>query len=302
MPRRRRPATRDPGHRPRYTAGGRERHRNLRTYFGAAGVARERARYTRDVTSRYRQELVLRFLDRHVLPARGSCLEVGPGPGRFSSLLAARYPSLCLLDLSGPMLRACRRELRRSTAARKPNFVEGSAEALPFRDHSFDRVVALGVLPFVATQFARVLADLGRLLKRGGRVIFEVQSPSQATMTLLSPNPSGGRTILRAPKAYHLWDVVRSSYQPYDPAHWARFEVIWRRPSELRGELAAARLRPIDMMAIGPNFGNQPGFLRGIRRDPRAYATALEVEEVTGRWPELLGAGAATLIAAESSG
>ncbi len=285
--------------RDRARAGGLvKRHENLQTYFGKAGVSRERGRYARGVTGSYRRELIHRFLARHAPRVDGSCLEVGPGPGRFSRLLANQYSSLCLLDLSLPMLKACRRGLPRPDPGSAWNFIEGSLEALPLRARSFDRIVALGVLPFVAREFPRVLRDLGQLLKPSGRMLFEIQTPSQATMTLLSPNPSGARMILHHPKEFHLWRVVRDGYQPHDPGHWARLEIIWRRPFELNRDLAAAGLRNVDMMAIGPNFGNQPAFLRTIRRDPVAYATALRLEEETGRWPELLGAGAGILVAA----
>ncbi|HEV2520565.1 MAG TPA: class I SAM-dependent methyltransferase [Thermoplasmata archaeon] len=274
------------------------RHENLRIHFGDSGVSRERLRYVRGVTARYRQELIRRFLTRHATRVDGSCLEVGPGPGRFSRLLIEQYPSLCFLDLSRPMLMACRRGLPRLGLGGSRNFIEGSLEAMPLRDRSFDRIVALGVLPFVAREFPRTLRGLARLLKPRGKLIFEIQSPSQTTMTVLSPNPAGARTILRCPKEFHLWSLVRRGYQPHDPKHWGRFEVIWRRPAELKKDVAASGLRIVDVMAIAPNFGNQPEFLRSIRRDSAAFATALELEEETGRWPELLGAGARTLVAA----
>jgi SAM-dependent methyltransferase len=223
---------------------------------------------------------------------------VGPGPGRFSRWLAARYPSLHLFDLSRPMLRACRRHLQRTAPSCRGTYIEGSLEAIPFRPRSFDRIVALGVLPFVADEFPRVLRDLGHLLARRGRLVFELPTPSQTTMTVLPPNPTGARTILHRPKEYHLWEVVREGYQPHDPAHWARFEFVWRRPEPLQDELTRAGLRIVDRMAIGPNFANQPAFLKVLRHDRSAYRTALELEEEIGRWPEVLGAGAGLLVAA----
>ena len=250
------------------------------------------------MTGRYRQALIERFLTRHAPRNGGSCLEVGPGPGRFSRRLAERHASLVLFDLSRPMLKACRRALSRPGQGCRRTFIEGSLEALPLRARSFDRIVALGVLPFTAREFPRVLGELGRLLKPRGRLLFEVPSPSQTMMTVLPPNPGGARTILHAPERFHLWTVVREGYQPYDPRHKARFEYVWRRPEELVRELHAAGLQVIDRMAVAPNFGNQPDFLRQLRRDAATYATALRLEEETGRWPELLGAGAGTLVAA----
>ena len=175
-------------------------------------------------------------------------------------------------------------------------------EAVPFCPGSFDRVVALGVLWFVADRFPRVLSDLGRLLTRRGRLLFEMQAPSQTTMTVLPSNPTGARTILHSPEEFHLWSEVRRGYQPHDPEHMARFEVIWRRPDQLLADVRGAGLQIVDMMAVAPNFGNQPFFLRAIRRDRMAYLTALELEEETGRWPELLGAGASCLVAVERTG
>ena len=93
--------------------------------------------------------------------------------------------------------------------------------------------------------------------------------------------------------------MVRRGYQPYDPRHFARFEVGWLRPHELSDELRRAGLTTVELMTIGPNFSNQPQLLQRLRRDQRAYATALRLEEETGRWPELLGAGAGLLVAAK---
>ncbi len=274
------------------------RHGNLRAYFGANGVSRERSRYARDVTGVYRQALIERFLERHAGGSPGPCLEIGPGPGRFTRSLAQRYADLYVLDISSSMLKACRRVVRANARTCRPTFVEGTAESLPFERRSFDRVIALGVLLFVSREFPRVLKDLARLLKPGGRLVFEIQAPSQAIMSVLPPNPSGARTILGRPREFHLWSVVRDGFQPHDPRHWARFEVIWKRPKELTRDVAAANLRVLDTMAIAPNFGNQPTLLKAIRRDPAAFATALDIEEETGRWPELWGAGAGTLVAA----
>jgi SAM-dependent methyltransferase len=274
------------------------RHRRLREYFGEAGVARERTRYSRDATGPFRKELIERFLLRHVPRGSRSVLEIGPGPGRFSPLLAGRGRSVTFLDLSRPMLRATRRRLGRRRSRGRPSFVESSLEALPFRPGAFDLIVAMGVLLFVADDFPRVLRDLGRLLRPDGRLVFEMHVPSQDMMTLLPAAPEVARRILAEPGRHHLWKVVRRGYQPFDPARFAQFEVVWRRPSVLERDLRRAGLAVDDLLAVAPNFGNQPGLVRHLRRDRKAYATALRLEEELGRWPELLGAGSALLVSA----
>ncbi|MCI4352089.1 MAG: methyltransferase domain-containing protein [Thermoplasmata archaeon] len=247
----------------------------------------------------YRLELIQRFLERHLRGRPETCLEVGPGTGRFSALLARRSRSLLLFDLSRPMLDASRTSLR-GRPSRRPTiqFVQGSLEDLPFHSAIFDRVVVLGVLAFVARDIGPVLMRLGQLLRPNGRILFEIRTPTQDTMSILPASPAAAKTILREPSRYHLWSVVRRGYQPFDPPHFARFEVAWLRPPYLARTVARAGLRVVDQMAIGPNFGNQPRLLKRLRRTARAYSNALRLEEETGRWPELFGAGAGLLVAA----
>jgi SAM-dependent methyltransferase len=275
------------------------RHRQLLDYFGHEGVSQERQRYVRSIETRYQLELIQRFLERHFRRRPGSCLEVGPGTGRFSDLLSRRSRDLVLLDLSRPMLQASRRSLRGPGKGRAPSsFVQGSIEDLPFLPKSFDRVVALGVLPFVATDLGPVLKSLGGLLRPRGLLLFDVHTPSQDTMSIFPAAPRVAALLLREPSRYYLWSVIRRGYQPFDPKHLARFEVAWLRPHQLAEELHGAGLTVVDQMAIGPNFVHQPRLLRHLRRDPKAYATAIRLEEETGHWPELLGAGAGLLVAA----
>lgn len=55
--------------------------------------------------------------------------------------------------------------------------VEADAGALPFRDHSFDLACsAYGALPFVADP-VRVLREVRRVLRPGGRFVFSVSHP-----------------------------------------------------------------------------------------------------------------------------
>jgi ubiquinone/menaquinone biosynthesis C-methylase UbiE len=275
------------------------RHRQLLHYFGETGVASERDRYRRSTSMQHRRELIERFLAAHLRGRPRSCLEVGPGAGRFSDLLRRRCRNLVLLDLSRPMLEASRRHLERQGAGRTSlAWVRGSLEELPFLPASFDRVVALGVLPFVARDLSRVLRRLGTLLRPRGRVVFEIQTPSQATMSNLPAAARSAQVLLREPARHHVWSVIRRGYQPHDPAHLARFEFVWLRPPQLTRELRHAGLRVVDQMAIGPNFANQPELLQRLRRDRRAYSTAIRIEEEMGRWPELFGAGAGLLVTA----
>ena len=100
--------------------------------------------------------------------ARGRVLEIGVGTG----LSLPHYPQvdeLVGVDPSEPMLRRARR--RAAELARDVRLVEAPAEALPFEDERFDTVVSLAVLCTVDDP-ARVLREIRRVLRPGGRFVF----------------------------------------------------------------------------------------------------------------------------------
>ncbi len=95
-------------------------------------------------------------------------LQVGPGPGWFSSAVARTVPRgrVVLFDLQRPMLARARRRLRRADVA---NFdlVQGDATRLPFGAASFDTAFLFAVLGEVPDPAAAV-RELARVLRPGG--------------------------------------------------------------------------------------------------------------------------------------
>lgn len=101
--------------------------------------------------------------------ASGRVLEIGAGTGANLAHYGPAVESLTLTDPEAPMLR----RLERRAAAEMPRarVVRAAAEDLPFPDDAFDVAVSTLVLCGVADQ-ARVLGELGRVLRPGGRLIF----------------------------------------------------------------------------------------------------------------------------------
>jgi len=110
-------------------------------------------------------------------PAR--LLDVATGTGDFALLAAHVLPQSAIVgvDLSEGMLAAGRRKVAAAGLEARITLQTGDAQSLPFPDGAFDAAtVAFGVRNFES--LASGLAEIGRVLKSGGRiVILELSSP-----------------------------------------------------------------------------------------------------------------------------
>ena len=114
------------------------------------------------------------------MPAGGSVLEVGFGPGHLLLDLATAGYCPFGLDLSQQMLRLARRRLRRRGAA--TNLARGRANALPFAASAFDAVVLTFPTPFVYDP--AWIRHLERVLKPGARlIVVETSSFARRNLT-----------------------------------------------------------------------------------------------------------------------
>ena len=105
------------------------------------------------------------------LPAEGRILEVGCGPGSFAEEVVGR--DLVCLDPLPEMLRCAESRVNPKRAARGDSaveFVEATAEDLPFDDNSFDAVCSL--FSFRDWYDKRAgLSEVLRVLKPGGIIV-----------------------------------------------------------------------------------------------------------------------------------
>jgi SAM-dependent methyltransferase len=105
-------------------------------------------------------------------------LEVGCGAAQCSRWLAARGARPVAFDLSHRQLQHARRIDDGLDGGGPPvPLVQADAGALPFADGSFDAACsAYGGVPFVADS-ARVMREVHRVLRPGGRWVFSVTHP-----------------------------------------------------------------------------------------------------------------------------
>jgi SAM-dependent methyltransferase len=95
-------------------------------------------------------------------------LDVATGTGNAAILAAAKGAHVTGLDLT-PELFATARE-RAAAVGVEVDWVEGDAEAMPFADASFDRVLSTLGVQF-APRHEQVAGELVRLLRPGGRFV-----------------------------------------------------------------------------------------------------------------------------------
>ena len=95
-------------------------------------------------------------------------LDVGCGDGALVCAAASRGAVATGLDPDPAMLAAAR--MRAAGAHVQATFVEGRIERIPFADASFDVVVAVTVLCFVADASGAV-REMARVLRPGGRLV-----------------------------------------------------------------------------------------------------------------------------------
>jgi ubiquinone/menaquinone biosynthesis C-methylase UbiE len=107
--------------------------------------------------------------ERLLAGANGRVLELGAGTG----LNLPHYPDgldeLVLSEPATPMVSRLERRAHRD--GRSCRVVAASAESLPFEDDSFDTVVSTLVLCTVDDP-ERVIAEIGRVLRPGGKLLF----------------------------------------------------------------------------------------------------------------------------------
>jgi ubiquinone/menaquinone biosynthesis C-methylase UbiE len=123
---------------------------------------------------RARRDLMVRLLDGE---APGRVLDVGMGGGRLCIELARRGWEVSGLDVSKHMVELARRRLPEAAERLRC----GTMAELPFRDGSFDAVVASGSLEY-ADDLGHALTELARVLRPGGSAV--VSFPDHSALSV----------------------------------------------------------------------------------------------------------------------
>jgi SAM-dependent methyltransferase len=109
---------------------------------------------------------------------RSAGLDLGCGEGHNTRLLARRGAHMTAIDIARRFVQAAAAEERREPLGIR--YLQGSAVALPFADEAFDFVVAFMSLMDMA-ELDRVLAEVHRVLRRGGFLQLSIEHPCTTT-------------------------------------------------------------------------------------------------------------------------
>lgn len=114
-------------------------------------------------------------VERHLQPRRGErILEVGFGTGRALAAISEMVGEEGVvygIDLSGGMVEAARKRLRREGLNGRTELIRGDAAAMPFGSACFDAVFMSFTLElFDPPEIPQVLAECLRVLMPGGRL------------------------------------------------------------------------------------------------------------------------------------
>ena len=115
------------------------------------------------------------FVDRLSIAQGARVLDVATGTGNLAIPLARKGAVVTGVDIATNLLEQAR---ARATAEKlEVTFDEGDAEQLPYADASFDMVVTMFGAMF-APRPEQVAAELGRVLKSGGRLAMANWNPA----------------------------------------------------------------------------------------------------------------------------
>ncbi len=147
----------------------------VRAYFDRESSRYLDERYVRpscdQLSYQSRRRLTLELLGS----GPGCIVDVGSGPGVFSSELLARGFRVVEVDVSLEMLRESRRRIESGPSVQQIGFVEGCLPGLPFADRAFDAALCIGVLAYVRDP-AQSLREIRRVVKPGGVVVLQVSN------------------------------------------------------------------------------------------------------------------------------
>lgn len=152
---------------------------------------REWERLVRDGYHRLEFIVTTRFLEKY-LPKKGTILDAGGGPGRYSIRLAKKGYNVVLLDISSSCLELGKKKAREARVSNKITFTQGTiTDISESTDARFDSTICLGALSHLVEEEDRekAVAELARVTKKKAPIFISVISKYGVFRTVLQRLP-----------------------------------------------------------------------------------------------------------------
>jgi ubiquinone/menaquinone biosynthesis C-methylase UbiE len=183
---------------------------------------------------RARQATVLAWIDELALAPGSRVLEIGCGAGFLAVALARRGLRVYAIDSTEAMIEQARRYAVESGVIELLSLDIGDVYTLTFEDSSFDLVIAIGVIPWLARP-ELAMQEIARVTRLDGRVILTADNRARLTYLLdpsmnpfLSPIRRSVKSMLERVGFLH-----RSSAVTIETLHSPRFIVNTLASAEL---------------------------------------------------------------------
>ena len=148
----------------------------------------------------YEAELFLEHLD---VKHGDVVLDMGCGTGRFFPLLTRKGASVVGCDFSKNMILLAKRKYQKGNI----DVVICDCEYLPFKEQVFDKVLACGLFEYVQS-LQEYLHEVSRVLKKGGKIVFNVWNALCCFMPLIKI-----LEFKRYPRALHIPAYVMNTVE-----------------------------------------------------------------------------------------
>ena len=122
-----------------------------------------------------RRQIVLSMAENAALPAEARVLEVGCGAGLATVALAESGYAVEAVDTVRDMLLTTRARAARAAVAHRIRVIQASADHLPYSDNQFSLVLAIGVLPWLAS-IRKAMMEFIRVTRPGGFLIVNIDN------------------------------------------------------------------------------------------------------------------------------
>jgi ubiquinone/menaquinone biosynthesis C-methylase UbiE len=152
--------------------------RSVDEYFRAEAKQWDEIYELNTVYARIHQErrrVVLLMAENIALPTEARVLEVGCGAGLTTVALAARGYAVEAVDVVRDMLLTTRARAARVAVAHRIRVIQASADRLPYADNQFSMVLAIGVLPWLAS-IRTAMVEFIRVTRPGGSIIVNIDN------------------------------------------------------------------------------------------------------------------------------